>query len=369
MQTNRRNWLKQVSLGIAGVGAAPLESWALPAETAIPYQRAAEDAPVRLSSNENPYGPSPLALKAMTEAVSLTNRYRWELTNEFISVLAKKYNVTNDCVLLGAGSTDILDRLIQFCAMQPGSFVVADPSYTNWIGTAETKGLKKIAVPLTPDKKHDLKAMLSAIQPDTRMVYICNPNNPTGTVCERKALVSFIQEASKTALVVLDEAYLEFSGEQSVVNLTTTTMNLVVVKTFSKIYGLASGRIGYAIAHEQTIEAIGRLQVWANGVVGVVSAAAAMASLKDDAFVKECHTLNQKNREYTIAQLEKLNIKCTSSHTNFIYFSLAQYKNDFFSRLKGHNIQGTRIYEEEGKWSRITVGTRGEMEKFIAALG
>lgn len=367
MESNRRLWLKQISLGVAGIGLSNFQSFA--SLTNDFFKFSPDNLPIKLSSNENPYGPSPLARTAMTDAVKNSNRYNWNTTENLISALAKKNNVTEDNILVAAGSTEILDFVVQYFAFQKGSFIVANPSYTSWAKTAEKLGLKKISIPLTKDKQHDLTAMLSAIGGDTKLIYVCNPNNPTGTVCENKALISFIREATKKVTVMIDEAYIDFTDQPSVSNLVTDNKNLIVVKTFSKIYGLAGARIGYAIAHKDTINHIGDdLQTWANGSVSVISRAGAIASLADNDFVKQCYAKNQAARKYTIERLTQLSITCIPSHTNFIYFSLTNYKKDFLALLKSSNIQGTYIYEEDGKWTRITVGTIQEMQKFISAI-
>lgn len=210
--------------------------------------------------------------------------------------------------------------------------------------------------------------MLKAITQDTKMIYICNPNNPTGTICERNKLVSFIKEATKKVIVLVDEAYIDFTNQQSLSNLVIENKNLIIAKTFSKMYGLAGARIGYAVANETTIYEISQLQSWPNGSVSVVSTAGALASLKDDKFKEKVYSLNEKVKKYTIEQLEDLNITCIPSNSNFIYFSLSNYKKDFFEQLEKNNIIGTKIYEENGKWTRITVGTMKEMEMFIKAL-
>lgn len=368
MQTNRRNWLRQMGLALAGIGLAPVKDLALP-PAATPVHRKPGDLPIRLSSNENPYGPSPMARIAMAEGVLTSNRYNWQLSSDLVSAIAVKNSVSDDNILLGAGSTEILDLVVRFSAVKQGSFILADPTYGYWTDMAQAMGLKKIAVPLTADKRHDLPAMLSAIAPDTRLIYVCNPNNPTGTICEREALTAFIQEATKKTMVLVDEAYIDFTTQQSMAGLVIGNKNLIIAKTFSKIYGMAGARTGYAIAHASTIEQLSKLQVWANGSISVASASGALASLKDQDFVRTTYMSNEKARKYTIEQLERLKIFCIPSYSNFIYFSLSDYKPDFFERLKTNNIIGTRIYEENGKWSRITVGTMEEMEKFISALG
>lgn len=366
MQANRRTWLKQIGLGVAGISLSQLSSFASP-----PRQLAAAamaGGPVKLNSNENPYGPSPLARQAMAQHNNFSNRYGWDVNGELIEALAKKNNVAPEGILLGAGSTELLDLTARFAAAKKGSLLIAAPSYGYWTDAAVKNGLQKIEVPLTPDKKIDLPAMLKAIKPDTRLIYICNPNNPTGTVCNRNALLQFIGEATKKTLVLVDEAYIDFTSQQSLAGVTAGNKNLVIAKTFSKIYGLAGARVGYAVAHSNTIEQMAALQSWNNGSVSVVSAAAALASLKDDTFIADTFTLNEKVRKYTIEQLQQLGITCIPSSSNFIYFSLSGYKQDYFQKLKEANISGTKFYEENGKWTRITVGTQQEMEQFLHAI-
>jgi histidinol-phosphate aminotransferase len=363
MENTRRDWLKQTGLAIAGLSLLPLESFS--AREIQLFEEKGDK--ILLRSNENPYGPSPKARAAMAEAVNKSNRYGWTQVSELIKAIAEKNNLAEDNVLPGAGSTEILDVVARFAAINKGSFVIAETTYDYWTDNAQAWGLEKISVPLTADKKHNLSAMLKAIRPDTKLIYICNPNNPTGTVCDTNELKAFVNEASKKAIVLVDEAYIDFTDFPSLSNMVTENKNLIVAKTFSKVYGLAGARVGYALTNASTIEKLGRLQSSYSGI-SLVSATGALASLKDKDFVKETVSLNEKVKQYTIQQLESLGMKCIPSHSNFVYFSLANYKNDFFSQLEKNNILGTRIYEEEGKWTRITIGTMQEMQKFIKAI-
>ncbi|WP_291133024.1 pyridoxal phosphate-dependent aminotransferase [Flavobacterium sp. UBA7682] len=363
---NRRNWLKQTSLGIVGLGIIPFESFAVPTKEDLIEEK--NVSLIRLRSNENPYGPSVLARNAMSDSINVSNRYDWELTDELIGKIAQKHNLTDQNILLGAGSSEILNLVALYCSKKTGNLIIAETTFDYWTITAENAGLKKIAIPLTADKKHDLSAMLNAIDSDTRLIYICNPNNPTGTICASEALLNFIKEATKRTKVLVDEAYLDYTDQPSLANLVTENKNIIIAKTFSKIYGLAGSRIGYAIAHPETIMEMSQLQFSTNGSVSIVSASGALASLKDNKFVAETILLNAEARKYTIEQLENLKIRCIPSHTNFVYFSLENYNKDFFEQLKKNNILGTKIYEEKGKWSRITIGTMTEMKQFIKAL-
>lgn len=364
--SNRRNWLKQIGLGTIGLGFFQLEAFASPAEQYVLPDL--DDSPILLRSNENPYGPSLLARTAMAKSINTSNRYGWKLWPELITLIAKKNNVSDNNITLGAGSTEILDLVLQYTASKKGNFIMADNTFDYWTAPYEKLRLKKITVPLTQDKKHDLPAILKAIDSETKMIYICNLNNPTGTICNREELVSFINEASKKAIVFVDEAYIDFTKEQSLTNLVMENKNVIITKTFSKMYGLAGARIGYAVAHSATIDEINTFKSTPNMSVSVVSATAAIASLNDENFIRQVYTSNEEVKNYTIEQLTQLNLKCITSYSNFVYFSLENYKKDYFKQLENHNIQGTRIYEENGKWTRITIGTQKEMQRFIAAI-
>lgn len=368
MATNRRLWLKQVGLGIAGIGFAQFETYAAPATLEFIESKEDSNSLVLLRSNENPYGPSPLARKALSGNFNISNRYNWDISAQLISAVSNRNNVKDENILLGAGSTEILDLVARYAASEHGNYVIADPSYDYWTVVLDNMGLKKIRVPLTADKKNDLNAMLGAINKDTKLVYICNPNNPTGTICEREQLVKFITKVSPKTIILVDEAYLDFTNEQSLSNLVTEYPNLIITKTFSKIYGLAGARVGYAIAHKLIIDNLSKMQSSPNGSVSVLSRVAAIASLTDNKFISECYSLNEIVRKYTMDELKKLNLDYISSSANFIYFSLANFKKDYFQQLKNSNIQGTRIYEDDGKWTRITVGSIDEMKRFIKAI-
>jgi histidinol-phosphate aminotransferase len=226
---SRRDWLKQTSLGIVSLGIVPFESFAI-SKTEYSINEEVSLNPIRLRSNENPYGPSELARNAMKKCINSSNRYNWDAASELISKIAKKDNLEAENIVLGAGSTEILDLVARYCAIDKGSFIIANPTYDYWTEAVEKLGLKKITVLLTEDKHHDLSAMLKAIEPDTRMIYICNPNNPTGTICEREALVNFINEATRKVIVLVDEAYIDFTDQKSLVSLVKENKNLIIAK-------------------------------------------------------------------------------------------------------------------------------------------
>ena len=366
---NRRRWLKNIGIGVVGFGLTKFNSFASPVETEnLTIEFKNYNNLISLRSNENPYGPSPLARKSFVENANISNRYNWDIADQLIFDLAKKNSVKVENILLGAGSTEILDMVAKLVTLEKGNYVISDPSYDYWTITLDNLGLTKNKVPLTTEKKINLQAMLEVVNQDTKLVYICNPNNPTGTICEREALIEFVTKISQNTIVIIDEAYLEYTKQQSLSNIINDNKNIIIAKTFSKIYGLAGARIGYAIANKTIIDNLANLQSNTNNSVSVLSKLAAIASLKDDNFISSCYSLNENARQYTINELEKLNCECISSNTNFIYFSIEKYKKDYFKQLEINRIQGGRIYEEQGQWTRITVGKMDEMIKFIKAL-
>lgn len=365
MATNRRTWLKQSGLALAGLTLLHNRLPALPQYNGLPMPL---DGPIRLSSNENPYGPSPTARKAMAEAIAGSNRYPWGNTDALLNKIAAQFGLQNENVLLGAGSSDILGLVAHYASLQKGQAIAAHPSFRSWWGAAEKCGLPIVKVPLTEDKKHDLPNMMAKVNSQTRLVYVCNPNNPTGTVLPVADLKAFVTEVSKTALVMLDEAYTEYSDEPSLANMVANNKNLIVVKTFSKIYGLAGARIDYALAHADTINQLADLLPWANAGVSAVSLAAASASLDDKTFVNLSKTNNAKAKAHTYQSFQSLNIPYIPSHTNFIYYSAASFNGDLNAMLKERQITATGIIEENGRWTRITVGTMEDMQQFSKVL-
>jgi histidinol-phosphate aminotransferase len=360
---HRRSLFKLTSL--LAVGAA-LPKSAIYASDHIP--RPFAEGPIRLTSNENPYGPSSKARQAMADAIAQSNRYPWDVTSKLLEKLGTLHGLTQDHVLLGAGSSEILGLTTQLAALNKGNAITAVPTFSIWAPSAEKMGLTITKVPLTAEKKNDLTAMLSQLNDNTRLFYICNPNNPSGTILPAATVREAAEEASKKALVLIDEAYLDYTNEPSQANMVSNNKNIVIAKTFSKIYGLAGARIGYAIAHPDTINKLADLQPWANAGVSAVSLAAALASLDDRSFVASSKEKNTAARQYTQKELESLGMKVIPSNTNFIYYSLANYKGNWEEALRNKNILSAGIYEKQGQWTRTTIGTLKEMEQFISTV-
>lgn len=360
---HRRDWLKQSSIAFAGLSLmAPISSLA-----AEKINFGFADGPIKLTSNENPYGPSPLARKAMADAILSSNRYPWDVTTLLREKIGGMYGFDKEYVVMGAGSSEILGLVAQLASLQRGNAISADPTFSIWAVAAERLGLQINRVPLTAEKKHDLRSMLSRLNNETRLFYICNPNNPTGTILPTTEIREAAIEASKQCYVLLDEAYLEYTKEPSLANLVKENKNIIVAKTFSKIYGLAGARIGYAIAHPDTIKRMTSLQPWSNAGTSAVSLAAALASLDDKTFLANSKKWNREAGDFTQKELRSIGFTVIPSNTNFIYYSIGNFNGNWPELLKAKNILTGRIVEQSGQWTRTTIGTMDEMKQFIQA--
>jgi histidinol-phosphate aminotransferase len=362
---DRRNWLRQSGIALAGMAIAGNGFGR--ASQNFGWGEEANEI-IRIGSNENPYGPSPMAREAMIKAIETSNRYPWEVTTQLREKIGKMYGLTKDHVLMGAGSSELLGVTAALAAHKPGNAVAAYPTFRLWFTAAENMGLKIKSIPCTPDKKHNLDAMQQAIDGETRMVYIVNPHNPTGTVIPASDLQSHIEVMSDRAIVLLDEAYTEYSDEPSLGRMVAGNTNLIVAKTFSKIYGLAGARAGYVLAHPATIEKLSGYMPWANAGTSAVTLAGAMASLDDTAFTKMTRTKTDDVRKMVHSEFGKMNIPYTDSTTSFIYYDTSSLKSDLASACEASGINGVRTFEKETAWRRTSLGTMAEMEKFIGVV-
>jgi histidinol-phosphate aminotransferase len=361
MNTNRREWLKTTTAVLAGMGIAPQ---LLAGET----KKYLPGGIILLNSNENAYGPSPASRKAMSEALAYSNRYPDEQLPQLKQQLADFWGVGKENVLMGAGSSEILVLTCMLVSSARGNIITAEPSYRVWNSQAETFGQQFIRIPLDNEKKLDLEKMMNAVDGNTRMMYVCNPNNPTGTYIENARLRDFVSECSKKCMVLVDEAYTEFADLPSLKDLAIQNPNIVVAKTFSKIYGLAGARIGYAIAQADTIKKLSGYQAWPDISVSMVTAAAAAAALNDQAFVKDCREKTAKAREICYSCFKELKLDYIPSHTSFIMFNIDKIPGDLSTQMLTKNIFVQYRAHFSSKWCRVSMGTIDEMQQFCAAL-
>ncbi|MEM6348121.1 MAG: aminotransferase class I/II-fold pyridoxal phosphate-dependent enzyme [Bacteroidota bacterium] len=377
---NRRHWLKSSLLLAGGAAIAPQVLSAKPRiKPLYPpqlWERNFQFPPdfsklnARLLANENPYGPSDKVRLAIMESVGMGNRYGHQDAQKLKAMLAEKEGVTPDHILLGPGSTDILEKtaIVQF--IEGGNIVSADPSYMSLVKTAMAFGADWKNIPLTADYAHDLSAMAAAVDDETKLIYVCNPNNPMGSLTPTKDLWDFCAKVSKKAPVFVDEAYLEFldaPAASSMVGLVAEGKDIIVARTFSKIHGMAGLRIGYGVALPETLEKITGM-VRSNMGLSVTSLRGAMASLEATDFQEKTRKLTAETREYVAAELEKLGFAYVPSHTSFMIFPIELPGDQYLEKMFAQGI-GIRVFEIDDKpWCRVSMGTMQEMEMFIEAL-
>lgn len=380
-QLDRRTWLKTSILGLGGISALPETLYALEARQSKWYSKSiVKELPfnadpavamkARLLANENPFGPSEKAIKAISNSISMGNRYGHSDAAYLISLIAEKEGVKPENIMLGPGSTDLLEKTAISLCRKGGNVISADPSYLSLVNTAIAIGASWKAVPLKDDQSHDLHGMLTAIDTDTKLIYVCNPNNPMGSITDFDELKTFCKQASKKTPVFVDEAYLEFLDnpeDKSAVNLVAEGHDVIVARTFSKIHGMAGLRIGYMVAIEERIKSVTDLVRSTMGLC-ITSLKGAIASFQDEAFITKCRDLNKASREFTSENIHALGYQEIPSHTSFMIFPIRKDAKSFSKSMLDQGI-GIRMYSiDEKPWCRVSMGTLDEMQLFVEAL-
>ncbi len=365
--TSRRNWLK-----ISGLTAL---SGLVAAKQSLAFSdkiRVEADGMIHLDKNENPFGVSPKAQKAIHDSTSKAFRYMVPANREKLEQkLADRENLNPNNFIITAGSIEVLGITAVFSARKGGSVVCPYPTFPSLPNHCKTLGMDLINVPVSGNQAIDLVALKNAVRDDTKLVYLCNPNNPTGTVLEAKDLRDFVEEVSKKTMVMVDEAYFEFL-QQSVSDLVKTNRNVLISRTFSKVYGFAGIRVGYLIGHSETIVEIKKYQTSGSIGVSLISMNAAIAALDDKEFLSMYLTKNREAATYTVNALNEMGIKAIPTNANFIFFSLDNYKGkgDFEQLMKDRKILLHGDYKEldGSKWGRVSVGKLDEMKVFIETV-
>ncbi len=362
MASSRRTWIKQAGFTLAALGLGDN----LSAETQ--YENYAPGSPILLNSNENAFGPSKKVIQAISSAAFKSNRYPDDEVQLLINKLAGHHQVTPANICVTAGSTEVLSATALLAAKQKGNAVTAEPSFNFWTKIASGAGLSITRVPVNEERKLDLVNMRKAVNAETRMVYVCNPNNPVGNYVDHYTLKTFVEDCSKTSLVLVDEAYTELAEIQTLIPLAIANKNVIVAKTFSKVYGLAGSRVGYALAHPDTIAKLNDLNAWPNGGVSQVSIAAASAALDDQEFVRYCTVKTREAREKVFATLKDLKLQYIPSSTSFIMFNIEPITCNFEDAMRKKNIVVQHRNHFGGKWCRVSMGTLEEMDVFCKSL-
>ncbi|WP_299536871.1 histidinol-phosphate transaminase [Ulvibacterium sp.] len=363
-QLDRRNWLKTVGLSGGFALFSGLESWAadFPGRPFLPA------GPIRLNANENPYGPSRKVRETIISSLDEACRYPFRALSGLVDGIAKKEGVTRDHVVVTGGSTEGLRAAGLTYGIGNGEIISADPTFHVMMQYAETFGARIHRIPVNEEMLHDLEGMAQKVNQKTKLIFICNPNNPTGTILERNKLVDFCTSFDTKTTLFVDEAYYDFITEAeypSMIDLVKKGRNVIVSKTFSKVYGLAGLRVGYLIAKPEIAVRL-KASVMAN--TNILAIEAAKAALKDDEFYKFSLLKTEEAKRHIYNTLQGLGLHYIPSHTNFIFFRTGRPIQSLISAMQKEHVFIGRPFPPFLKWARISTGTMEETAFFGKAL-
>jgi histidinol-phosphate aminotransferase len=320
---------------------------------------------ILINANENPLGPCAAAREAVAAIVPQGGRYQLELTDNLVESVTRLEGVKPEYVKIFPGSSGPLHFIVLAYTSPTKSYVTADPGYEAGMHATKVSGARIVKVGLTKTYAHDVKAMLAAA-PDAGLFYICNPNNPTGTVTSHADIEYLLENKPKGSILLVDEAYIHFSDSSSVLDLVKDDKDLIVLRTFSKVFGMAGLRCGMAIGRPDLLSKINDLGGWsAQPVTAVV---AAIASLQDSGLVAERKRINAAIREETFEWLNRNGYSYIPSQSNCFMLDTKRTAKNVIEAMAHQNVLIGRVWPVMPTWVRITVGTRPEMEQFQTAF-
>lgn len=364
---NRRQWIQKnvLAASLLAMGCRVPHSI-----ESIPVKAETNSSILPLHWNENPYGPSKKAVEAVTEAMQKANRYPDDMVSELKEILASKFSLNAENFFLTAGSTEILGLMGQQIGRIKGEILIPWPSFPTILFFGESSGATVKKVPLDTNDCIDLDSILAAITDKTSLVFICNPNNPTSTEVDNAALKAFCRKVPKHVLVFIDEAYIEYSklGENgSMVSLVKEVPNLIISRTFSKAYGLAGLRLGYAISNKKNIDTLRSWHTGAEISTGWSPLVAAKATLADTNFIATCVQKNEEGRKIVYQAFDKWGVTYNPSSTNFIYAQSKLFVKDVVPKLKEQNILITK-WPSMVNHIRISISEPEHMRQFVQTV-
>ncbi len=320
---------------------------------------------ILINANENPLGPCGAAREAITAIIPQGGRYQLELADELTETVAQMEGLNPKYIAVFPGSSGPLHFTVLAYTSPTKSYVTADPGYEAGMRASQVSGARIVKVGLTNTYAHDVKAMLSAA-PDAGLFYLCNPNNPTGTVTSHADIEYLLEHKPKGSVLLVDEAYIHLSDATSALDLVKADKDLIVLRTFSKVFGMAGLRCGLAIARPDLLLKISDLAGWdAQPVTALV---AATASLKDPAVVPERKRINASIREQTFEWLSRNGYSYIPSQTNCFMVDTKRPAKNVIAAMAAQNVLIGRAWPVMPTWVRITVGTRPEMDEFQTAF-
>ena len=369
---SRRDWFKS-SIGIGGLMLSPS---ILTAEEIKKYNPRSKSSIVKWSSNENPYGPSERVLNAIKNSFNDACRYPYEFIQELQKTLAKKHDVPIESIVITGGSNEALRITGLAISNKGGNIVAGQPTYLALMNYAEAWGAEIKWVPVDSDKGYDLKKIRGSIDKETNMVFIANPNNPTGTLLNANSLADFCEDISRQTLVFCDEAYYDYINEKdypSMDYLVRKGENVIISRTFSKVFGMAGLRIGYLVLKPKLADDLfgkyspyGRPNIMAQ--TNVLAVAAASEALKDTDFYKFSLKKANEEKDKIYKLLDYLDLKYVKSSTNFVFFESKKHIDKLSAEMLEKGVRVGRPFPPFYDWCRISTGTSEEVDRFIESM-
>lgn len=361
---SRRQFARLTALAAAGA-SLPFYNEATMAQGLSAMPNLPPDA-VRINANENPMGPCPAAAEAIHQVVQKGGRYLYQETFALAETMAGIEGLSKDHVMPFAGSSDPLHRAVLAFAGPGKSFVVADPGYEAGERAAQFIGARTIKVPLRKDFAHDVHQM-AQVDPEAGVIYVCNPNNPTGSLTSKEDVEYIVANKPKGAIVLLDEAYIHLSKTAEPASyLVAADKDVIILRTFSKLYGMAGLRAGAALGRP---DLIAKLKGYGAGALPVTGMVGAIASLKAKGLVEERRKIIAENREATVEYLDKKGYAVIPSEANMIMVDVRRPGREVFDALLKEKVVIGRSWPSMPNHVRVSIGTRDEMAKFRAAFG
>ncbi|MDH5598465.1 MAG: aminotransferase class I/II-fold pyridoxal phosphate-dependent enzyme, partial [Cyclobacteriaceae bacterium] len=354
---NRRDWIKSTGILGSATAIAGLGSFSNVFAEEKKFNSRALKLPIKLNSNENPFGPSERVRQAMQGAFDDGCRYPFAYSGKLLEQLAEKEGVTTDHIVITGGSTEGLKIAGLTYGLYGGEILAPQPTFLAMMNYGKQFSATINWVPVGKDMGIDLEEMNRRITNNTKLIFICNPNNPTSTLLPAKSLVDFCESASKETMVFSDEAYYDFIEEEnypSMVSLVKKGANVIVSRTFSKVYGLAGIRIGYLIARPDIANRL-RENVVAN--TNILALSAASEALNDTEFYQFSIKKNKEAKALIYKTLDDLKLKYIKSHTNFVFFHTGRNITALMEAMKNEGVLIGRPFPPFTDWCRISTGT------------